>query len=84
MDHFSGGGSEIEEVQGRASAKAKQQFVLHVDLNKIATQERQADFVRKLKALVDEFGIDWEPMAPKREQELSRRLAEFDEQKQAA
>ena len=76
---------EIDEVRGRASAKPEQQqFMFHVDLNRIATQKGQADFACKLKALLDEFGIEWEPMAPKREQQLSHLLAEFDEQKQAA
>ncbi len=74
---------EIEEVRGRASAKPKQQFVLHVDLNRIATQSRQAEFVRELKALLEKFDFDWEPMAPNRQKELSDLLAEFDEQRQA-
>jgi hypothetical protein len=77
---------EIDEVRGRASAKPQQQqqFMFHVDLNRIGTQKVQADFVCKLKALLDEFGIEWEPMAPKREKELSRLLAESDQQNQAA
>jgi DNA replication protein DnaC len=75
---------EIEEVRGRSSAKPKQQFVLHVDLNRIATQSRQAEFVRELKALLEKFDFDWEPMAPKRQEQLSSLLAEFDEQNQAA
>ena len=75
---------EIEEVQGRASATPNLEFPLHLNLFKIATPQRQAEFVRKLKALVDEYGIGWERMAPKREKQLSTLLDEFDEQNQAA
>ena len=75
---------EIEEVQGRASATPSLEFPLHLNLFKIATPRRQAEFFRKLKALVAEFEIDLEPMAPKREKQLSSLLDEFDEQNQAA
>ena len=75
---------EIDEARGRASTKPKQQFILNVDLYKIGTPTRQAEFARRLEALVEEFGIKWEPMAPEREKVLSRILTEADEQKQAA
>ena len=75
---------EIEEVQDRASTTPSVKFPLHLNLYRIATPRRQAEFYRKLKALVEEFEIDLEPMAPKREKQLSSLLDEFDEQKQAA
>jgi hypothetical protein len=75
---------EIDEVRGRPSTKPKQQFIFNVDLYKIGTPTRQAEFARRLEALVEEFGIKWEPMAPEREKVLSRILTEADEQKQAA
>jgi hypothetical protein len=74
---------EIDEVLGRTTAKPKPQFILHVDLMRIGMPRRQAEYVRRLKVLVEEFDIEWEPMAPKREQELLR-LLEDDEQQRAA
>lgn len=75
---------EIDEARGVASTKMSLEFPLHVDLYKISTTRRQAEFFQKLEVLCREFGIDMEPMSPKRKQELLRIRAETDDQQHAA
>ena len=75
---------EIDEARGVASTKTSVEFPLQVDLYKISTTRRQAEFLQKLEVLFREFGIDMEPMGPKRKQELLRIRAVTDDQQQAA
>ena len=67
---------EIVEVLGRTSDKPSQDIKISVDLGKITTPKRKAEFVQKLEQRLAEFDIAWEPLAKSREGELKSLLDE--------
>ena len=71
---------EIDEVRGRASPKAKQEFRVYFDLNKLGVRSRQVELARRLKELAAEF--DLELKAPSHEEDLSSLIDEADDEKQ--